>query len=131
MKIKKRSAEWYISATHWLTSTIGMVLISLTIKVVLSFLHPNLTNVTYLYYFLYPVVMLLCVIYSAKYVNRTYIIKDVNKIVAISMVYMIIIVGGFIGMNFLSNGLIYPDYIGLIFAIILFYFVSNKYLKVV
>jgi len=75
--------------------------------------------------------MLLCVIYSAKYVNRTYIIKDVNKIVAISMVYMIIIVGGFIGMNFLSNGLIYPDYIGLIFAIILFYFVSNKYLKVV
>ena len=130
MKTKKESADWYISATHWLTSIIGMTIFGAILVIILAIVYPNPEFIAYGYLVIYPLMMWLAVKYSAKYVNKTYVIKNVSQIVTLSTIYMVIVGGGFRVIGFASKGIVTPDNIGFLLATIVFYFASKKYLKV-
>jgi len=129
MKPKKESADWYIAATHWLTATISMVIFAVVIGIALALISQNPTVILIGFIILYPLMMWLAVKYSARYLDKTYVIKDASKIVILSTIYIVLVGGGFRVMNFLSTGIITPDHIGFALAIIAFYFASKKYIK--
>jgi hypothetical protein len=129
MKEKKNSADWYIAATHWLTATFTMVVFAVVLGIILSLVTQNPTVVLLGFIILYPLMMWLAVKYSARYLDKTYIIKNANQIVILSTIYIVIVGGGIRVMDFISNGIITPDHIGFALAIIVFYFASRKYIK--
>jgi uncharacterized SAM-binding protein YcdF (DUF218 family) len=129
MKEKKASADWYISATHWLTATITMVIFSVVLGFILALITQNTTIILIGFILLYPLMMWLAVKYSARYLNKTYVIKNANQIVILSTIYIVIVNGGLRILSFLSNGVITADHIGFALAIIVFYFASRKYIK--
>lgn len=129
MKPKKASADWYIAATHWLTATISMVVFSIVVGIILALISQNPTVILIGFIILYPLMMWLAVKYSARFLDKTYVIKNANQIVILSTIYIVIVGGGFRVMSFLSKGVITPDHIGFLLAIIVFYIASKKYIK--
>jgi hypothetical protein len=134
MKEKKESASWNIAATHYLTAgfvipfvlsfVLGIPMVLLLGKDGLAF---NIANTILGVFIVWP-----GVIYSAKYINKTYIIKDSQKVITLAMIYMIVIAGGL----HLRNSLIANFDIASIFGIveviamvIVFYVTSKKYIK--
>jgi uncharacterized membrane protein YhiD involved in acid resistance len=129
MKEKKNSADWYIAATHWLTATIGMAIFGAVIGIILALISQNPTIIMVGIIILYPLMMWLAVKYSARYLDKTYVIKNTNQIVILSTIYIVIVGGGYRVMNLLSKGILTADHIGFAIAIIVFYFASKKYIK--
>lgn len=132
---KKQAATWNIAATHWLTAGfaipfivgfIGAIFLGLVfnveslkeMKVLIS-----LATVIYL-----PLIYWFGVMYSARYINKKYIIKDVKEITQLATVYLIIVGGGLRAFRIINEtGFAFED-IGFIFAVIAFYIASNKYI---
>lgn len=146
MKEKKEVANWYIAATHWLTSTIlsavvGMVLafvISFIFGFVLAFIFESTDpQVNTLVYVVSVVLVILITPFSfyigtkyggARYINKKYIIKNSIKITKLSTIYLIVIGGGYRVYQLITLGGISFEELGLVFGIIVFYFVSKKYI---
>lgn len=134
MKEKKQSANWYIAATHYLTAgfAIPFVLsLVLGIPMVLLLgkdgLAVNIANTVLGVFIVWP-----SVIYSAIYVNKTYIIKDSQKVIMLSMIYMIVIAGGLQLRSSLIANFDIVSILGIIRVIamvIVFYILSKKYIK--
>lgn len=131
MQEKKQSSNWYIVATHYLTA--GFVPFFLG-GIVFSFLTYFLINLgitnTYLL-LLFQTLFLLIIIYfgvryAAGYINKTYIIKDANRVVNLATTYYIIF-------NVIGPGILYKKLISVIIYVILavsFYVFSKKYIKI-
>ena len=129
MKPKKTSADWYIAATHWLTATIASVIFSVVIGILIAIISQNPIIIMIGFIILYPLMMWFAVKYSARYLDKTYIIKNANQIVILSTVYLVIVGGGLRLYNFLQNGILKDDYIGFALALIVFYFASKKFIR--
>lgn len=134
MKEKKQSANWYIAATHYLTAGFAIPLLFsfvLGIPMVLIFgkdgLAVSIANTILGAFIVWP-----SVIYSAKYINKTYIIRDSQKVATLATMYMIVIAGG---LQFRSSLIAHFDVasilgiVRVVAMVFLFYVMSKKYMK--
>lgn len=132
MKSKKESADWYIAATHWLTAGFAIpFVLALVLGIPLTLIlgKENITLLAFAFIILSILSIWLGVIYSSKYLNKTYIIKNADQIVILSTIYLVLVGGGFRVYKFIQTGVFTYEYIGFAIGIIIFYFVSKKYIK--
>ena len=132
MKEKKVSADWYVAATHWLTA--GFVipfLLALVLGIPLTLIldKDNLLLLSVGFGLLNMLSVWLGVMYSAKYLNKTYVIKNAHKIVALSTIYLAVIGGGFRLLKLIQTGNFSYELLGFIIGIVIFYLASKKYIK--
>jgi len=134
MKEKKTSAEWYIAATHWLTAGFAIpFVLALVLSVPLLLLLAKYGNSSYLPGVLSVLLNILGIwlgtIYSSRYLDKTYVIKDANKIINFSTAYLTIIGGGFRAYGVMQTGTFHYIDLGFLLGIGVFYMVSKKYVK--
>ncbi len=134
MKEKKASAEWYIAATHWLTAGFAIpFVLTLLLSVPVTLLLAKYANGNYLQGTVFVLVSILGiwlgVIYSSRYLDKTYVIKDANKIINFSTAYLAIIGGGFRVYEVIQTGILHYTDLGFLVGVVVFYFVSKKYVK--
>ncbi len=147
MPTKKQSANWFIAATH---STLALSIpLFLSFLIGILFTTFNVSDSIQLYVIIltYFIFTYLGVIYSAQYVNKTYVISDAGKIVNLSTAYIFVFDVIFFGLgssSALSDWYLYLSANGgllgmtivvsktVIAAIIIliFYFASKKYIRV-
>jgi hypothetical protein len=130
MKEKKKSSNWYIAATHYITAgfvpfLLGGIAFSF---IAVSLISSGITN-EYLFAFLqalfFLIIIYLGVRYSANYLNKAYIIKDKNRVVNLATTY-------YIFLNVIGLGILDRDLTIVIINIVLaalFYTFSKKYIK--
>lgn len=128
MKEKKTSADWYVAATHWLTTLITAT-VGGVILIFLAALTGSPVLVAIVSVIAWPFMVWLGVIYSSRYLDRTYIIKDAKHVVLLSTIYLVIVAGGIRLLDFMQTGIIKIEYIGFIIGLIIFYMMSRKYIK--
>jgi len=124
--MRKSSANWYIAATHYLTAGFVIPLLIMFIFGLFIGFLPVLPAA--LMYILYSVVMAIAIwlatIYSANFLKKKYIIKDKNKIVNLSTVYLAVI--GIIGLVLQSFSVL--NIVVLVVEAVVFYLASKKYI---
>jgi hypothetical protein len=134
MKEKKQAANWNIAATHYLTSGFAIPFIMglvLGIPAVILVGKDNIVALTIVTSIIWMVSIWLGIIYSSKFIAKTYIVNDKNKIVNLATIYLIVLGSAFRLYNLSSKGLNIAFIIDAFFfvvVIILFYFLSKKYL---
>lgn len=128
MKEKKVSADWYIAATHWLTAFITGV-IGAVILLILASLTGSSGLVAVSALLGWPIMLWLGVRYSARYLDKTYVIKNADHIIILSLIYLVIVGGGSRVYEFMQTGIIKTEYLGFVIAVIVFYFTSKRYVK--
>ena len=131
---RKKSAEWYIAGTHWLTSMVSAAIIGGIILFVLAIITQNIVALSIGTLVIYPLSMWLAVIYSARFVNKRYEITNPSHIVTLSTIFLIIVAGGYRGYSALStsvsgSALMIANVTGFFIAFIIFYFASKKYIQ--
>lgn len=134
MKEKKRSRNWYIAATHYLTSGLVMPLIITFIATfILAMLvrgeSPILVvaNIVIL-----PLSLWLGARYSASFINRRYVVPNAQKVVKLSTVYLVVVWGATYLYFLMAGGATMANVVNIIAFIIggvVFYRTSQKYLK--
>jgi hypothetical protein len=132
MKEKKQSANWNIAATHYLTAGFAIpFVLSLIIGIPMVLLLGsegvvvNVGNIV-----VAPLIVWLGVIYSAKYVNKTYVISDSQKVINLATIYLIVIAGG-LQLRALVVSFDTISILGIVRVIVMagtFYIASKKYL---
>jgi hypothetical protein len=134
MKEKKASAEWYIAATHWLTAGFAIpFVLTLVLSFPLIFLlakyesNSNLLGTTVA--LISVVGIWLGVIYSSRYLDKTYVIKDADKIINLATLYLVVVGGGFRVYGTIYAGTFHYTDLGFLIGVVVFYFVSKKYVK--
>ena len=143
MKTLIESSTWYIAATHYLTS--GFVipgLLGVTVSYVLK--NIGITDLTpIMNSLLLTVVWILGlsggVFYSVSYLKKTYILKDISKIIRFSTAYFIIFNIIYLLINFItilktgattaSITIILINTLSFIISAIIFYLLSIRALK--
>lgn len=132
MKEKKQSANWNIAATHYLTSGLAMpflVAIVLGIPTFLIIGKDNALLEVIANSALWLLGIWLGVRYSAKYLAKTYIINDNNKVIRLATIYLAVL-GGIVRINKMDKGIsleIAVDFVLFIGIVIAFYLFSKKY----
>ncbi len=132
MKDKKNSADWYIAATHWLTAGFVVPFLMTLVAGVLvgMFLgNANLALLMVVFGAIHIISIWFGVMYSAKYLDKTYVLKNAHKIAVISTVYLAVIGFGFRIFQFLQGGTISYELVQIIAGVIVFYIASKKYIK--
>lgn len=133
---KKQASDWYLALTHTLTS--GFV-IPLLIGIVYAFavapflgFEQQSSSDALLTVAVSLFSLWLGVMYSARYINASYVITDPSRIVNLSTIYFAVLVGVFLiadVITFLNaDQALYAaiDSAGLIASCGLFYYVSKK-----
>lgn len=137
MNEKKQSSAWYIAATHWLTSfflaSIMLGLLSVFIGLFqlvtpeqaggILFRIANLLVIIILFWF--------TIQYSAKYINKKYIIDDPQMIVNLSTLYVLIVSGGLQLYSILTVGFSLTSFFDLAYLLAMlaaFYMISKRFL---
>ncbi len=136
MKERKKSANWYIAATHYLTSGFAIPFLIALVITFIVILLPALKTAVSTFLFRLIVINILAiwlgVMYSARYLKRTYIIKNKVNIVNLSTTYLVvlnivyILFQVFYG-KIIGNAITYT-FIKFIVRAILFYVFSRRYL---
>jgi len=131
-KNKKEVKDWYISATHYLTS--GFIIpffVGLLAFVIIFYTagEENFPKFVLHLRFLWLVSLWFGVIYSSKYLEKTYIIKNSDKIINLSTLYFLIIGILYRMYNFSLEVDYFIDFLFFFVAVLVFYFASKKYLK--
>lgn len=128
---RKKSANWYIAATHYLTS--GFV-IPFLVFLISAFTIIPLTskfNSIILNIIVYAIIFILSVwlgiMHSSRYLRNAYIIteKNKNKIINLSTIYFVLLGGGFSAFAAGPFSLIFFAFLAL-----LFYKLSHKYISI-
>jgi hypothetical protein len=136
MKEKKISPNWYIAATHWLTSGFVIpLLIVFVVGIPLSLLIGDQSPVVYV--ILIAAIQILSVwlgiMYSSKYVARTYIVSNKEKVASLATIYLVVIGLLFRSSDYIRNpGMDFArttDWVMFAIMAILFYILSKKYIK--
>jgi membrane protein implicated in regulation of membrane protease activity len=130
--MRKKSANWYIAATHYLTAGFVIpILMMLFLGLVLGFL-PKLPSVVkpLIHLGAMSLAIWLGTIYSANFLKKRYIIKDKNKIVNLATGYLIVIDIIWLAINWLGFRFfsLYSVITSVIMAVV-FYLASKKYIK--
>lgn len=135
MNEKKQSASWNIAATHWLTSgfVIPLILTFVVVLVLGLVFGENLKNNANVIAFasiLYsPLIYWLGVMYSARYVNKKYFIKDSNEIAKLATLYLLVVGGGYRIFQIVNGSGLTVEHIGFVLAVVAFYIASKKYIR--
>lgn len=134
MKQKKQSKDWYIAATLWLTAgfaipLIAMLVLGIPAQMVIGENNPILFTTVISIIWVFSIY--LGTIYAAKYVNKTYIIKNSDNIAKIAAIYLVVLGGGFRLFNLIKGFHIalMIDSVFFIIGIAVFYTLSKKYIK--
>ncbi len=138
MKEKKQAANWYVAFTHFLTSGFAIPFLVGGLLVLLFWKFPSL-EIGWLQYLIGLAVIWLGVLYSARYINKKYLIKDRDRVIILSTVYfsfwlvILALPGGIVSVvktfsgkipwEIILNSIIIP-----IVQIVLFYVFSKKYI---
>lgn len=132
MKEKKQSANWNIAATHYLTAGFAIpFVLSLVLGIPMVLLlgsegvAVNIGNIV-----IVPLIVWLGVMYSAKYVNKTYVINDSQKVITLATVYLVVIAGGLQMRAALMANFDIVSILGMVRVIVMagvFYVASKKY----
>jgi len=137
MKEKKQRASWYIAATHYLTAGFAMpiliglafaaIIVLFKIKIEVGIISISISLA------LRILAIWLGVMYSARYITKTYIIKNRNSIISSATMYLAVFSLGYTGIQLISykittTGAIY-NAVETIIAAFLFYIFSKKYIK--
>ena len=141
---QKKSSNWYIAATHYLTAGFA---IPFVIGLIASFLiragAPAFLSAPLLLMVFLLVIRVLSIWlgikYSANYLKKAYIIEDKDKIVNLATTYFVVLNFGyflvqiFSSNKFIGRGLAGADtaysLVEIIIAVVLFYIFSKKYIR--
>jgi len=140
-KPKKAANSWNIAATHGLIA--GFIIpfmINAAGGFLMGFLLPesilaNVLIMVTLAFILIIISIYFGVIYSAKYLNKKYIIKNKTKVINLSTIFTAIItfiihgVGYYLNNSPLTSQGMAISFISLLTTIILFYVLSYKYVN--
>jgi hypothetical protein len=127
---RKKSANWYVAATHYLTSGfvapfLIFLVSSFTIIPLASNFNSTILNVI-VYAIIFIISIWLGIMHSSRYLRNAYIIteKSKDKIVNLSTIYFVIFSGGFSALAAGPFSLIF-------FALLafIFYKLSYKYIN--
>ena len=131
MKEKKMSADWYVAATHYLTAGFVMPLLIGIIASAVIMLLPVLEVISM------PLSLVLSLLsiwfgvwYSAGYLKKTHIIKDPNKIIKLSTIYLVVIQFLYCIYLALAQDIVLAgiQLVSLVIMALIFYFASKKYI---
>jgi len=125
----KKSADWYIAATHWLTSVVSSAIFGAIIFFILALVTQNQDIFIIAAFLVQPLVMWFAVKYSAHFVNGRYIINNPQSIVISSFIYFLVVNGGYQVYLFSTTGVFSTTAVGFILSIAVFYLASKKYIK--
>jgi hypothetical protein len=138
MKKKKQIKDWQIAIIHWLIAGVAMPFLFSAVfgcevkKIVESF--GVIVWLVILGEAIKFALVWLGIVYSAKYIAKTFTIKNSDKIVKIATIYLVVFVGGFRLLFFDSSNPINYVFssmhlISLLVVAPFFYFVSKNYIK--
>lgn len=134
MKERKQSADWNIAATHWLTSGFAIPFLTaliLGIPLVILLGKDNAIPLAIASSIIYFFSIWLGVIYSSKYITKTYIVNDKNKIANLATIYLAVLGGGFRLYGLMTKGISIESIIDactFVVIVIIFHIFSKKYL---
>lgn len=135
MKERKKSANWYIAAAHYLTAGFAIPILIGLVATFIIFPLLSLKSAVLIFWFksvLSILAIWLGVIYSARYLRKTYIIENKNSIVNLSTTYLVIIGTAYTLFQLFSGKImgtvIVYNFIWLVVGAILFYIFSKRYL---
>jgi len=131
MKEKKISADWYIAATHWLTAGFAIpLIIGFVAAIPLALFFAKEAIIFQISISVLSILSVwLGVMYSASYVNKTYVIKNPLVIVKIATVYLVVIGGGLRLYEVSQTKTVGIEFITFIIGVAVFYFTSKRYIK--
>jgi len=123
-----------IALEHWLISwvllsTVASLLINLALAKFIYGLNP--ISLSLIVGISNTIAILLCIMYSAKYINKKYIINNVRRVINISLIFIIVTGIGFRLYLFSNGSEAVSVWIGTAFFIVniaVFNFISKKYL---
>lgn len=136
MKERKKSANWYIAATHYLTSGFAIPFLIALVITFIVILLPALKTAVLTFLFRLIVINILAiwlgVMYSARYLKKTYIIENEVNIVNLSTTYLVVLNVVYILFQvfygkIIGSAITYT-FIKFIVRAILFYVFSRRYL---
>jgi len=128
MKDKKQSSNWYIAATHLLTTALLAALIWFFPYAIL--VNEDTPAIILFSMKMFWVLLLwISVIYSAKYLSKTYIIKNSKSVAITSTAYLATLTAFGIYVGLSAGSLSLLDFIIYVIAVIGFYIQSKKYIK--
>jgi len=129
MKERKKSVNWYIAATHFLTAGFAIPFLgALVIGVALDIAGVNIIGTIgdIVNLLIKTVLLFLGVIYSARYLNKTYVIENANSVINFSTIYSAVL--NVIALFFFSTSENFTvNIVGSILLVVVFYFGSKKY----
>jgi hypothetical protein len=136
MNEKQRKPDWYVAATHYLTAVFApSFLVNLVFGLAIAPLIKDWPEAIILVILnsLIILVIWLGVMYSAKYLSKTYVIENKDNIINSATMYFVVLNSGFVLVRFFAEminelGLLF----GLTWAIIgavLFHLFSKKYVR--
>lgn len=132
MKEKKESTNWYIAVIHLLMSTVIGFIIMMVISFFIGLPLINFDKLTFhliSFYFITPVGFWFGIMYSAKYLNKKYIIKNAHELIRLSLIFMIILAGGYKLYQIITSGFGLGQLTSFVIALTIFYFASKKYIR--
>jgi hypothetical protein len=108
MKELKKSANWNIAATHYLTAGFVMpILVSMVGNIVIGALGITSAHViAVLQITVYILSIWLGVMYAARYLRKTYIVDDKYSVIRIATIYFVVLHVGYIVLQFLLRDVI-------------------------
>jgi hypothetical protein len=130
----KKSANWNIAATHYLTAGFAIpFLIHLVSGIFISSLRITSPSiVSFIGLLISALSIWLGVMYSVKYLKKTYLITENNKIVMLSTIYFVVLGLGYLLFYCITLGLtsnLLFAFVTFVVEAALFYFASKKYLQ--
>lgn len=135
MKERKQSADWNIAATHWLTSGFAIPFLMtfiIGIPLVILIGEKNIIPLAIASSIVYFFSIWLGIIYSSKYIAKTYIVKDKDKIANLATIYLAVLGGGFRLYGLFTKGVsieLIIDACAFVIIVLIFHIFSKKYLR--
>jgi len=135
MKEKKQSKDWYVAVTHYLTAGfaipwIAALVLGIPLTILIGTNH--IMFLTIVMSIIWLLSIWLGVMYGAKYVNKTYVIKNRDHVAKLAVTYLAIIGGVYRFFILFFKGMATPLIVELVFfatGVALFYFLSKKYIQ--
>jgi hypothetical protein len=123
-----------IAATHWLTSGFAIpfviaLIVGIPVALIIGVNNAVALSVGMSVVWIFS--LWLGVMYSAKYLEKTYIINDSQKIAKLSAIYLAVIGGGFRLITMSRKGAsldLIVDFIFFAIGVAIFYVLSKKYI---
>jgi hypothetical protein len=137
-KKKKQAPEWQIAFLHWLFA--GFVMPFLFSGIFGHIVKGIVENFGVIVWFAILgeavkfFIIWVSIVYSGKFLTKTFIIKDKEKIVRLATIYLFVVVGGFRLLFFKSSDVInyvfsFMHIISLLVIVPFFYGLSRNYIK--